>query len=226
MTSYKTNLSPKVALALVSFFLGELGDGLNIFQGIYLVALGWNEGSVGIALSMMGFTALLCQTFAGDVIDKTRLDRRSFLTLASMATAFSASAVLFVHEGNVDHAMMYSTKVIEGISSSFIGPCVASLTLATFGPDNFDDVMASNILWGHVGSIASAILAGLVGYFTYPDIKYVSWLLVSRPFVQYVGYNSYPRAIHYWDEGYGLKISAVTRILTMKVVDFEIRKKE
>ena len=172
MTSHETNLSPKVALALVSFFLGELGDGLNIFQGIYLVALGWNEGSVGIALSMMGFTALLCQTFAGDVIDKTRLDRRSFLTLASMATAFSASAVLFVHEGNVDHAMMYSTKVIEGISSSFIGPCVASLTLATFGPDNFDDVMASNVLWGHVGSIASAILAGLVGYFTYPDIKY------------------------------------------------------
>ncbi len=52
MTSYKTNLSPKVALALVSFFLGELGDGLNIFQGIYLVALGWNEGSVGIALEV------------------------------------------------------------------------------------------------------------------------------------------------------------------------------
>jgi hypothetical protein len=30
--TYKTSLSPKVALALVSFFLGELGDGLNIFQ--------------------------------------------------------------------------------------------------------------------------------------------------------------------------------------------------
>ena len=26
------NLSPKIAFALVSFFLGELGDGLNIFQ--------------------------------------------------------------------------------------------------------------------------------------------------------------------------------------------------
>ena len=101
----KYKLSPKVAFALVSFFLGELGDGLNIFQvsltnksyhvsffnllmhhhpyshtilikciltilikcilyvsstfvqGIYLVALGWNEGSVGIALSMMGFVS-------------------------------------------------------------------------------------------------------------------------------------------------------------------------
>ena len=32
MISFKTNLSPKVSLALVCFFLGELGDGLNIFQ--------------------------------------------------------------------------------------------------------------------------------------------------------------------------------------------------
>ena len=142
------------------------------FEGIYLVALGWNEGSVGVALGTMGFTALLVQTFAGDVIDKTHLDRRTFLTLSASATAFSASAILFVHEGNTDHALMYGTKVIEGVSSSFIGPCVAALTLATFGPDAFDDAMASNILWGHVGSVASAVLAGLVGYVMYPDIKY------------------------------------------------------
>ena len=30
-------LSPKVAFALVSFFLGELGDGLNIFQVSYVL---------------------------------------------------------------------------------------------------------------------------------------------------------------------------------------------
>ncbi|KAL9180207.1 hypothetical protein ACHAXT_008177 [Thalassiosira profunda] len=172
MRLFRDGVSPKVAFALVSFFLGELGDGLNIFQGIYLVALGWNEGSVGVALSLMGFTALIVQTFAGDVIDKTHFDRRMFLSLASVATAFSASAILFAREGNDDHALIFSTKVIEGISSSFIGPCLAALTLATFGPDAFDDAMASNILWGHVGSIASAVLAGLAGYLLYPDIKY------------------------------------------------------
>lgn len=32
------NLSPKVAFALVAFFLGELGDGLNIFQVDMLIA--------------------------------------------------------------------------------------------------------------------------------------------------------------------------------------------
>lgn len=172
MGSLRKNISPKVAFALVSFFLGELGDGLNIFQGIYLVALGWNEGSVGIALSMMGFTALLVQTFAGDVIDKTRFDRRGFLSLASLATAFSASAILLVREGNVDHVLMYATKVMEGCASSFIAPCVAALTLATFGPESFDGIMASNIFWGHVGSVVSAVLAGAAGYIMYPDIKY------------------------------------------------------
>ena len=38
-------ISAKVAFLLVSFSLGELGDGLNIFQGIFLVGVGWNEGA-------------------------------------------------------------------------------------------------------------------------------------------------------------------------------------
>lgn len=168
----RERIGPKAAIILVSFFLGELGDGLNIFQGIYLVALGWNEGSVGVALSLMGFTALLVQTIAGDVIDKTHFDRRAFLSLAALATAMSASAILLVKQENGDRFLIYSTKVIEGISSSFIGPCVAALTLAQFGPSQFDDVMAKNILWGHVGSVSSAVMAGLVGYYLYPDIQY------------------------------------------------------
>lgn len=165
-------LSPSIAFATVSFFLGELGDGLNIFQGIYLVNIGWNESAIGIALSLMGFTALLCQTFAGDVIDKTRMDRRLILNASAILTACSAMAVLFVREGNQDHMLMFVTKVAEGIASSFIGPCLAALTLANFGPKEFDKQMASNALWGHIGSAVSAILAGSAAYFFYPNIKY------------------------------------------------------
>lgn len=184
-------LSPKITFLLVSFSLGELGDGLNIFQGIYLVGLGWNEGSVGLALSLMGLTALVIQPFAGDYVDKTSWDRRHFLTIASVLTALSASAILFVHQGNTDHVLIFITKVIEGIASSFIGPCLAALTLANFGPNHFDAVMASNILWGHVGSVMAAIIAGTVAFVFYPDIKYcflvigVSALLAIL-FVQYL----------------------------------------
>ena len=152
--------------------LGQLGDGLNIFQGIYLVGIGWNEGSVGKALSLMGLTALLVQPFAGDWVDRATIDRRVFLTCASIVTAISASTILMVRHGNQDHMLIYSSKVLEGISSSFIGPCLAALTLASFGPDRFDEVMASNIYWGHVGSVLAAALAGLVAYISFPDIKF------------------------------------------------------
>ena len=163
-------ISPAVAFLIVSFCLGELGDGLNIFQGIYLVNVGWNEGAVGTALSMMGFTALIVQTFAGDFVDKTNVDRRVFLSVASILTALSASTIFLV-KGNSEHGLIYVSKVIEGISSSFIGPCLSALVLATFGPHHFDAIMASNTLWGHIGSVVAAALAATVAYVMYPNIK-------------------------------------------------------
>ena len=163
--------TPAIAFAAVSFFLGELGDGLNIFQGIYLVNIGWNESAIGIALSLMGFTALVCQTFAGDFIDKTSLDRRTIIVVAATMTACSALAVLFVREGNQDHMLMYITKVVEGLASSFIAPCLAALTMALFGPHEFDTVMANNTVWGHIGSAISAILAGGLAFIFYPKIN-------------------------------------------------------
>lgn len=170
----RRRLPPRLAFLLVSFTLGELGDGLNIFQGVYLVGTGWNEGSVGIALSLMGLTALVIQPWAGDWVDKTRVDRRIFLAVASVVTAASASAILWVRQGNytTDHFLIFISKVIEGVAASFIMPCLAALTLANFGPHNFDAIMASNILWGHVGTVVSAILAGIVAYLLYPNVKY------------------------------------------------------
>jgi MFS family permease len=155
-------LSPKIAFLLVSFSLGELGDGLNIFQGIYLVGIGWNEGSVGLALSLMGLTALVIQPMAGDFVDKTTIDRRMFLAAASVLTALSASAILIVRQGNTDHMLIFLTKIVEGVAASFIGPCLAALTLATFGPHHFDRIMASNIMW--VRYNIQSTYRGFVGY--------------------------------------------------------------
>ena len=174
-------ISPKIAFLLVSFTLGELGDGLNIFQGIYLVGTGWNEGSVGLALSLMGFTTLLIQPLAGNWVDQTIIDRRIFLGTASAITAVSASTILLVRQGNYssDHALIFISKIVEGVSASFIGPCVAALTLASFGPKYFDTIMASNIFWGHIGSVVAAILAGLVAYIFYPNVKYCFLIIAA-----------------------------------------------
>jgi MFS family permease len=142
-----------------------------------LVNIGWNEGAVGVALSLMGFTALVVQTFVGDIIDKATVDRRKILSLAASVTACAALTILFVREGNQDHALMFVSKVLEGIAVSFINPCLAALTLASFGPGEFDSVMANNVLWSHNGSFISAILAGAAAYIFYPNIKYCFFVI-------------------------------------------------
>eukprot|EP00531_Pseudo-nitzschia_arenysensis_P007205 CAMPEP_0116155998 /NCGR_PEP_ID=MMETSP0329-20121206/22602_1 /TAXON_ID=697910 /ORGANISM="Pseudo-nitzschia arenysensis, Strain B593" /LENGTH=449 /DNA_ID=CAMNT_0003653061 /DNA_START=28 /DNA_END=1378 /DNA_ORIENTATION=- len=152
-------ISVRNAFLLVSFSLGQLGDGLNIFQGIYLVGVGWAEGAVGTALSLMGLTSLVMQPFAGNWVDTTSIDRRWFLVLASLVTACSASTILFVHPDQLNHALIYTSKVVEGLASSFINPCLAALTLASFGPNQFDEVMASNV-FGAMSEVLRLVIGG------------------------------------------------------------------
>jgi len=170
-------VSASLVFKLVTFSLGQVGDGLNLFQGVYLVGLGWNEGAVGIALSIMGFSALLLQPIAGDIIDKVKTDRRYYLGAAALFTAGSACAIIFVKEGNQQHGLIYTSKLIEGISSSFIGPCIAAITLGSVGSSLFDAQMTSNILWGHYGSVFSAIGAGVVAYIAFPKVQYCFFFL-------------------------------------------------
>jgi len=199
--SLSTFISTRLAFVLVSFSLGQLGDGLNIFQGIYLVGVGWKEGAVGTALSLMGLTSLLVQPLAGQWVDATTLDRRWFLVLAATCTALSASTVLLVHTNALHYALIFTSKVIEGVASSFIGPCLAALTLGTFGPTDFDQVMASNVYWGHVGSVVAALLAGLVAYLSFPQVQYCFLVigasaLVAIAFVPYL-----PQGNPLWGRG-------------------------
>ncbi len=194
-------ISVRLAFLLVSFSLGQLGDGLNIFQGIYLVGVGWAEGAVGTALSLMGLTSLVMQPFAGNWVDTTSIDRRWFLVLASLVTACSASTILFVHPYSLNHALIYTSKVVEGLASSFINPCLAALTLASFGPTQFDEVMASNVYWGHVGSVGAAVLAGIVAVIGYPHVEYCFLVIGASALVAIVFVPYLPQGNPLWGRG-------------------------
>jgi len=165
--------SPRLIFNCVAFSLGLIGDCLNIFQSIYLVLIGWNEGSVGLALSLMGFAALSFQTISGDMIDKTTYDRRKVLSIACIVTTLCALAIIFVNDNSYSqHGLYYITKIIQGIASTFIMPTISALTMGWFGPKYFDLNMASIILYSHVGTLVTAVLAGLSAYLLYPNIHY------------------------------------------------------
>ena len=199
-------LTPKSAFAAVAFFIGEMSEGMNYFQAIYLVGIGWNEAAVGLCISLMGFTTLFMQGITGDFIDRTHYDRRLLLLMATFATAFSACAILFVREGNQDHGLMYVTKVIEGVAVSFLTPCLASLVLSNFGPDEFDSVVANNLIFGLSGYAVSALSVGTAAYFLYPNIKYCFLLIgVSALFAAFF-IKFLPRGDHLMGRGFKQRV--------------------
>lgn len=200
-------LPATVAFFLTSFCLGELGDGLSIFQGIYLVGLGWNEGSVGIALGFMSFTCLIIQPWAGDWLDRTTLDRRLILVAVSLVTAVTACSVLLVPPGNKDHLLVFISKMIDGISAAFFEPCLAALTLACFGPKHFDAIMASNLLFAHLGAVFVAIAAGFVAYFMYPHSKYCFLVLCFSALASFFFIQFLPEGDHEMGRGFAGKVA-------------------
>lgn len=175
-------ISPQLGFLLVSLTLGELGDGLNLFQGIYLIEIGWKESQVGIALALRGLAALLAQPMAGIWVERSGVDRRLLLAVASLGTAAGASTILWIRGDNeeyrIDKGLFFASKAIEGISASFIIPCVALLTLAQFGPELMDTVMASHMVWSQIGAVLAAIAAGIVAYIYYPNVKYCFWVVI------------------------------------------------
>ena len=215
-------ISTRLAFLLVSFSLGQLGDGLNIFQGIYLVGIGWAEGAVGTALSLMGLTSLVMQPFAGNWVDTTSIDRRWFLVIASLVTACSASTILTVHPAHLNHALIYTSKVVEGLASSFIAPCLAALTLASFGPTQFDEVMASNVYWGHVGSVAAAVLAGIVAVIGYPHIEYCFLVIGGSALVAILFVPYLPQGNPLWGRGLDTRTSSHSQSLQYSDSDTEL----
>lgn len=220
----RCGIPPKLAILLVYFCLGELGEGLNILEGLYLVGRGWNEGSAGAALGLVGLTALVVQPWAGDRVDNTHIDRRVFVAIAGALTAMSASAVLFVRAGNYvgDHFLIYGCKIIEGIAASYIFPCIAALTLATFGPSRFDAVMAAIMVWGHMGSVVVTALTGTAAYFFFPNVKYCFLVVAAAallaivfvPFVQQgnplIGRGFKGKEVRMDEDGYQLKSEEMT----------------
>ncbi len=57
------------AIEWSNFFLADVQTGLGPFLAAYLVASGWNAGSVGYVLTFGGLVTVAMQTPAGAVVD-------------------------------------------------------------------------------------------------------------------------------------------------------------
>ncbi|EJM96305.1 MFS transporter [Herbaspirillum sp. YR522] len=147
-------------LARLNFFLADVRDGLGPFLGIFLMGQGWRADDIGYVMSIGGIAGMLATTPVGALIDATR-HKRLVLAAASVLVV-AGSLVLLV---STSFGVTSVSQVGTGIVGAVIGPALAGLTLGMVGHERLAQQLGINEAWNHAGNVASAALAGALGFY-------------------------------------------------------------
>jgi MFS family permease len=144
----------------LNFFLADVQSGVGPFLAIYLAATGWNEQTIGIVLTGGGIAAIIAQTPAGALADRTRHKRA---LIAAGVIALAAGALLIALYPTF-WAVMFAQSLI-GVSSSVFGPTVVAISMGLVGRALFDRRQGRNQTFNSAGNVVAAIAMGLIGYY-------------------------------------------------------------
>jgi MFS family permease len=141
------------ALEATNFFLADVQTGLGPFLAAYLAGAGWEPGRVGMALTVGGIITVALQTPAGALVDQLR-PKRQILILASAILALGAVLL------SVTAApwAVYTSQILIGGASPFLGPTLAAVTMGIVGITFFDRQFGKNQSFNSAGNVACALL--------------------------------------------------------------------
>ena len=144
----------------LNFFLADVQSGVGPFLAIYLAGSGWNEQTIGIALTGGGIAGILTQTPAGAFADHTHA-KRALIAVGVIALAVGA-LMIAVHPA---FWAVMAAQTLIGVSSSVFGPTVVAISLGLVGRDLFDRRQGRNQTFNSAGNVVAAVSMGLIGYF-------------------------------------------------------------
>jgi predicted MFS family arabinose efflux permease len=144
----------------LNFFLADVQSGVGPFLAIYLAASGWNEQTIGIALTVGGIAGIIAQTPAGALADRLRSKRA---LIAGGVVALAVGALMIAIQPSLGSVMAAQTLI--GVSSSVFGPMVAAISLGLVGRALFDRRQGRNQTFNSAGNVVAAVSMGLIGYF-------------------------------------------------------------
>jgi MFS family permease len=121
------------ALDLLNFFLSDVRYGLGAYLGVYLLTeQGWDQASIGGALSLGGLTGLLTQAPIGAMVDAVRAKR--LLLAGAVGVALLSSLVVPVMPRFWPVA---AAGVAGALAGNAIAPTLAAISLGIVGPGRF-----------------------------------------------------------------------------------------
>jgi MFS family permease len=144
----------------LNFFLADVQTGVGPFLAIYLAGYGWNEESVGLALTVGGIAGILAQAPAGALVDQVHW-KRTLIAAGVCALAFGALLIAFAPT----FWSVMSAQVLIGGTSSIFGPAICAISLGLVGHHLFDARQGRNQAFNSAGNVVAAVSMGVLGYF-------------------------------------------------------------
>ncbi|QXI25672.1 MFS transporter [Pseudomonas vanderleydeniana] len=168
MNDSRHTAAPQRALDWLNFFLADVRDGLGPYLAIYLLAVHqWQPASIGLVMTLAGIAALLAQTPAGALIDRTPAKRAVVVIAALLVTGSCLLLPLISSFG-----LVALTQTLSALAGSVFAPAIAGISLGLTGPRAFTRRVGRNETFNHAGNAFSALLAGGLAYLFGPVVVF------------------------------------------------------
>ena len=153
-------MSISLALDALNFLSADVRNLFGPFVNVFLVTgEHWTQTDVGLATTGSGLIGIALQTPIGAAIDLTRAKRA--VIVATMAAMSVAALVMVVRP--TFWPIVFASGLLALAGDAF-APAVAALTLGLVPKAALARRLGRNSAFDHAGNIATALVAGLVGY--------------------------------------------------------------
>jgi MFS family permease len=139
--------------------MADVQAGIGPFLGVFLVAHGWQSGSIGSVMTIGGIAGMVMMAPAGAFIDETTHKRICVIVLGICTVL--ASMIILVSQLFWVVAL---SQVATAIAGAAIGPALNGITLGIVRQAGFNRQNGYNQAFNHAGNLVGAGLSGWLGW--------------------------------------------------------------
>lgn len=139
--------------------MADVQAGIGPFLGVFLVAHGWQSGSIGSVMTIGGIAGMVMMAPAGAFIDETT-HKRTCVIVLGICTVL-ASMIILVSQLFWVVAL---SQVATAIAGAAIGPALNGITLGIARQTGFNRQNGYNQAFNHAGNLVGAGLSGWLGW--------------------------------------------------------------
>ena len=146
----------RLFLSLINLTLAAVQTGFGPFVSVWLTERGWDQGDIGMALSLGTIAGFLGQLPAGLLIDAT--SRKRLICAVALGILGLSALMLALFPQWVP---VLAAEMLHGLASCVLAPAIAALTMSLAGHEAFGEQTGINNRYASIGNAAAAVLLGV-----------------------------------------------------------------